>query len=168
MSLVLRHKPETIGIALDEAGWVGVDVLLMAMKTKGHVLTVEQLEGIVASNDKQRFRLSDDKSRIRANQGHSLKLDLQLKALEPPETLYHGTAIRFIDAIEKEGLQKQNRHHVHLSKDKETAYSVGSRHGKPVILSIASGTMHQDGYLFYCSDNGVWLVDNVPFEYFLG
>lgn len=166
MSLILRHNPQAIGIKLDHAGWASVDGLLKGMKRKGHTLSFKQLEEIVNSNDKQRYSFNADKSKIRANQGHSIDVDLQLEDQQPPDWLYHGTASRFMDSIQQQGLQKRQRHHVHLSKDKETAHDVGSRHGKPVILTIAAAVMYRDGYQFYCSDNGVWLVDSVPPKYF--
>ena len=166
ISLILRHAPQKIGITLDNAGWASVDELLAGLKRKGHALSFEQLDDIVAMNDKKRYRFNEDKTRICANQGHSLTVDLQLNALEPPEFLYHGTASRFMHSINKQGLLKGSRHHVHLSSDKQTAKSVGSRHGVPIILTIAAGAMHRAGYTFYCSANGVWLVDSVPTQYF--
>ena len=166
MSLILRHNPQKIGITLDDAGWASVDELLVGLKRKGHAISFEQLDDIVETNDKKRYRFNEDKTRICANQGHSLKLDLELNEFEPPEVLYHGTASRFMKLIKEQGLIKGSRHHVHLSKDKETARSVGMRHGTPIILAISSGAMHRAGYTFYCSENGVWLVDNVPAKYF--
>lgn len=166
ISLILRHSPQKIGIELDASGWASVDELLIGLKRKGRSLSFAQLEELVATNDKQRYRFNDDKSRICANQGHSLKLDLQLDVIEPPDVLYHGTATRFLEQIKQQGLQKNNRHHVHLSSNTETAHKVGIRHGKPVILTIDASSMHHDGYIFYCSVNGVWLVDHVPPRYF--
>jgi putative RNA 2'-phosphotransferase len=166
ISLILRHEPQKIGLELDNAGWVSVDDLLAGLAGKGKGISFTQLEEIVETNDKKRYCFNDDKTKIRANQGHSLQVDLALEAVQPPEILYHGTASRFIPSIQKEGLQKRNRHHVHLSAEKETAVNVGKRHGKPVVLLIAAGMMYQNGYTFYCSDNGVWLTDHVPPEYF--
>ena len=166
MSLVLRHDPQKLGLELDSAGWAPVDELLAGLAKKGRGISFDQLCDIVETNDKQRYRFNDDKTQIRANQGHSLKLDLQLEPTEPPETLYHGTATRFMKDINQQGLQKRNRHHVHLSQDKTTAQSVGQRHGVPVILAIAAGAMRRDGFEFYCSDNDVWLTDHVPPKYF--
>lgn len=166
ISLILRHNPHKIGLELDESGWASVDDLLDGLKNKGRSISFDQLENIVETNDKQRYSFNTDKTRIRANQGHSLKLDLQLEPVEPPEVLYHGTASRFMQAINKQGLIKGSRHHVHLSQDKETAHTVGARHGFPVIIAIASGQMHRDGYVFYCSANEVWLTESVPVKYF--
>jgi len=165
LSLVLRHEPEKIGIALDAEGWVDVDVLLDACNERGPHITRELLDEIVATNDKKRFSFSPDGRRIRANQGHSVTVDLRLDPKEPPELLYHGTIADFLDSIRHEGLQRGNRHHVHLSQDKKTADKVGQRRGKPVVLIIAAKRMHCEGYTFYQSDNGVWLTDGVPPEY---
>ena len=166
LSLILRHQPEVIGIQLDESGWAKVDELLAGLKKHGKGITFDQLETLVTSNNKQRYRFNEDKSQICANQGHSLKVDLALKPITPPEILYHGTATRFLDSINQQGLVKGSRHHVHLSADIETAKNVGQRHGKVVILVIQAQTMQQAGYSFYCSENGVWLVDSIPVEYF--
>lgn len=166
ISLILRHSPEKIGLALDDSGWASVDELLAGLSQNGKHLSFENLREIVETNDKQRYSFDEDMTRIRANQGHSLKLDLKLEIAEPPETLYHGTATRFMTAIERQGLQKRNRHHVHLSAEKTTAENVGRRHGKVVILAVASGAMHRAGFEFYCSENGVWLTDHVPPKYF--
>lgn len=165
LSLVLRHKPEEIGISLDKNGWALVSDLLKGMAARGNKITMAELEEIVATNDKQRFSFNDNKTKIRANQGHSVKIDLDLKALVPPAVLYHGTAQKSINGIMKIGLDKMNRRHVHLSADKETALKVGSRHGKPVILEINSKAMHDIGHTFWQSENGVWLTDKVPVEY---
>ncbi len=166
ISLILRHNPQTISIELDGSGWASVDELLKGLKRNGHSLSFTQLEALVNNNDKQRYTFNDDKSRIRANQGHSLELDLQLEAQKPPKSLYHGTASRYLPYINEQGLLRRDRHHVHLSLDKETAHNVGSRHGKPVILTIDASAMHKDGYVFYCSKNGVWLVEHIPPRYF--
>jgi len=165
ISLVLRHKPEAIGISLDENGWAGVDELLRLMTKSGTPLTRPELETIVAENNKKRFRFNDDGTKIRANQGHSLKVDLQMKAVQPPTVLYHGTATTAVASILKTGLEKRKRQHVHLSHEQVTATQVGGRHGKPVILTVDAARMVTDGYLFYRSDNGVWLTDNVPPAY---
>lgn len=166
ISLVLRHEPQKIGLVLDDAGWAVVDDLLAGLARKGKRITFAELEDIVITNDKQRYCFNDDKTRIRANQGHSLKLDLQLEAMTPPDVLYHGTATRFLDAINAQGLQKRNRHHVHLAADYETAVTVGSRHGKPVVLVIDTVAMQRDGHVFYRSENNVWLTDAIPAKYF--
>ena len=160
LSLVLRHQPEKIGITLDPHGWAKVREILPGMN-----LTMEDLTYIVETDEKQRYSFNKDRTLIRANQGHSISIDLELEAREPPEYLYHGTVGQFLGSIQKEGLQKQKRQYVHLSPDVETAVKVGRRRGKPVVLQVASGRMHQDGYTFYLSDNGVWLTDAVPVQY---
>ena len=165
LSLILRHHPERINIKLDNNGWASVEELLQNMQSSRYKITFEELKDVVDTNDKKRFIFNEDFSKIRASQGHSIKIDLQLKALDLPDTLYHGTATKFLDGIFKQGLKKMNRQHVHLSKDIETATKVGSRHGKPVILEINAKGMTADGYTFYLSDNGVWLTDDIPAEY---
>ncbi|MHB0936382.1 MAG: RNA 2'-phosphotransferase [Armatimonadota bacterium] len=165
LSLVLRHQPEAIGVTLDAEGWVRIDELLNALHAHGTPLSRAELQEVVETNDKQRFRIDDAGERIRANQGHSIPVDLALTPREPPELLYHGTADRFLAGIRQHGLQKQSRQHVHLSPDEPTAHAVGRRHGKPVILRIRAGQMHRDGYPFFLSDNGVWLTEHVPAEY---
>ena len=161
LSLLLRHKPETIGLTLDENGWADIDELIN--KSKEIALTRVLIDEVVADSDKQRFIIEGD--RIRANQGHSIAVDLEFKAVRPPDKLYHGTATRFLDSIMQSGLTKQQRLHVHLSKNIETATAVGKRHGKVVILEVESKKMFEDGYEFYLSENGVWLTDVVPVEY---
>ena len=162
LSLILRHEPERVGLELDEAGWVGVDELLAAVNRHGESLTLEQLKHVVATNDKKRFAFSDDGKRIRASQGHSVEMELQYEPQVPPEFLYHGTPQRFVESIRATGLNKGERHHVHLSPDPQTASKVGQRRGRPVVLTIRSGEMHRQGHIFYRSANGVWLVDHVP------
>jgi len=163
LSLVLRHQPELIDLSLNENGWAEVNELMEKSKRKQIVFSFSQLEEIVKTNDKQRFAFNSDKSKIRANQGHSVKtVDLQLEAVKPPEFLYHGTVTKFIDAIKTTGLQKQSRQHVHLSADRATATTVGSRRGTPVILNIRALEMYNNGYTFYRSENKVWLTDHVP------
>lgn len=165
LSLVLRHDPGMIGITLDPNGWVPVDELLSAAARAGKPITREQLDEVVATNDKKRFAFSPDGTLIRASQGHSVDVDLGLAPVEPPERLFHGTATRSVEAIRAEGLVRQSRQHVHLSPDEETALRVGQRHGKPVVLIVRAGQMHRDGHPFYQSDNGVWLTASVPPEY---
>jgi len=165
LSLVLRHRPETIGLSLDAHGWADLDDLIARAAARGQTLTRDLIARVVAENDKQRFALSADGSRIRANQGHSVTVDLALEPQEPPETLYHGTATRNLRSIEREGLRRGQRHHVHLSADPATARIVGQRHGEPIVLRIAAATMRRDGHLFYRSANGVWLTDTVPPSY---
>lgn len=165
LSLVLRHQPETIGIELDEAGWIDTDHLLSAMAQHGKDMSRETLELVVNTNDKQRFSFNEDGTRIRANQGHSLNIDLGYEAATPPEILYHGTPQQFIDVIGREGLKKMKRHHVHLHIDKKTSTNVGSRRGKPVLLEVRAYEMHRAGFEFFVTPNDVWLTDHVPVEY---
>jgi putative RNA 2'-phosphotransferase len=167
LSLVLRHQPEAIGLRLDDQGWACVVELIDACNKFGTPLTREELEHIVATSDKKRFSFSPDGLYIRANQGYSIRVDLGFEPRQPPETLYHGTALRLLGRIQMEGLNKGARHHVHLSSDVLTAARVGSRHGKPIVLQIKSGQMYLDGYGFYLSENGVWLTDHVPPEYLI-
>jgi putative RNA 2'-phosphotransferase len=165
LSFVLRHDPASIGLHLDEQGWASVDELLAKAGASGRQLDRETLLNIVANSDKQRFTLSVDQTRIRAAQGHSVKVDLGLAPAVPPPRLFHGTADRFIDSILRDGLRAQSRQQVHLSHDEPTAIAVGSRHGRPVVLSVDASGMHRDGYAFYQADNGVWLTDAVPAQY---
>ena len=166
LSLVLRHRPESIGIELDPGGWVGVDDLISAASQRGRHLSRELIRRVVEENDKQRFALSDDGLRIRANQGHSIRaVDLALEPMEPPLTLYHGTVAKFLSSIRQHGLRKRSRNHVHLSSDVATARKVGMRRGEPVVLAIDSAAMHRDGMVFYRSANGVWLTESVPVEF---
>jgi putative RNA 2'-phosphotransferase len=163
LSKHLRHQPERIGLTLDAHGWVAVDDLMRAAAAHGFAFTRAELDHVVATNDKQRFAV--DGERIRASQGHSVEVDLDLPPAEPPAYLYHGTVARSLDAIRAEGLRPMARHHVHLSPDRETATRVGARRGRPVVLSVASGAMHRAGHVFRVSDNGVWLADAVPPSY---
>lgn len=162
LSLVLRHKPEAIGIELDEHGWAEVEQLLHLAARKGTVLSRSTLIEIVETNNKKRFSFNADQSKIRANQGHSIEVDLQLVDQPPPNILYHGTATQFISSIQQKGLLPQSRQHVHLSADKATAIKVGRRHGKPVVLRIKATELSQSGTEFFLSANGVWLTKHVP------
>lgn len=162
VSKVLRHAPESVGLRLDEAGWVDVDELLAAAAGAGIALDRPTLERVVAENDKQRFALSADGRRIRASQGHSVTVELGLEPRTPPDVLFHGTADRNLDSIRAQGLLPGRRTHVHLSVDEETAVKVGSRHGRPVVLRVLSGEMHRAGHSFFRSENGVWLTAAVP------
>jgi putative RNA 2'-phosphotransferase len=165
LSLVLRHKPEHIGLVLDENGWADVDVLIERAGAHGVKLTRELIAEIVAGSDKQRFALDATGGRIRANQGHSVEIDLGLEPTEPPTILFHGTAVGTVPAIRSEGLKPGNRQHVHLSPDEATAIKVGQRHGRPVVLRVRSGAMWAKDMTFFRSDNGVWLTKAVPPEY---
>jgi putative RNA 2'-phosphotransferase len=160
LSKHLRHQPERIGLTLDEGGWVEIATLLSACAAHGLRVTREELDHVVASNDKQRFAVEG--TRIRASQGHSVPVDLGLPPAVPPGYLYHGTVARHLDAIRAEGLRPMNRHDVHLSPDRETATRVGARRGRPVVLTVDSGAMHRDGHVFRVSANGVWLTASVP------
>jgi putative RNA 2'-phosphotransferase len=162
LSRVLRHAPESVGLTLDEAGWVDVDALMEAARGAGVPLDRATLDRVVGENDKQRFALSEDGRRIRASQGHSVPVALGLEPRTPPEVLYHGTADRNLNSIRRDGLRPGRRTHVHLSLDEETAVAVGRRHGRPVVLRVLAGRMHAAGHAFYRSDNGVWLTDAVP------
>jgi len=164
ISLILRHKPDVIGITLDEHGWASVDELIAGV-SKTHPLNMSMLEQIVAEDEKQRYSFNEDKTLIRANQGHSIPVDVELEEKEPPEILFHGTGEKYVDSINREGLISKSRLYVHLSADEETAVKVGQRHGKPVVFKVKSGEMHRDGFKFYCSVNGVWLTKSVPAEY---
>ncbi|MBB1256977.1 RNA 2'-phosphotransferase [Streptomyces sp. OF3] len=168
LSRHLRHRPEGIGIRLDEHGWVAVPVLLRAAARHGFPIDRAELETVVTANDKQRFALDRDADRIRAQQGHSVPVDLGLPPREPPDFLFHGTVGRFLPAIRREGLRPMRRHAVHLSTDRDTALRVGARRGRPVVLTIRSGEMHRDGHVFRLSGNGVWLVTAVPPRYVAG
>ena len=165
MSRILRHDPGSIGIALDENGWADTNALISGMNKAKRKVTLEDLKVVVDNNNKQRFKFNDDYSKIRANQGHSVQVDVEMKEVEPPDSLYHGTATRFLDSIKANGLLPQKRLHVHLSSDKETAINVGQRHGKPIVLSINAAKMYEDGFVFYLSENGVWLTSAVPPSY---
>ena len=164
IALILRHKPQTIGITLDEHGWANVDELIEGV-SKTHPMTMEDLERIVAQDDKQRYSFNDDKTLIRANQGHSVPVDVELEEVAPPEILYHGTGEKFTTSIEEQGLIPKSRLYVHLSGDIDIARKVGIRHGKPVIYKVKSGEMSRNGFKFYRSVNGVWLIKRVPVEY---
>ncbi len=165
MSLVLRHKPEEIGLVLDVNGWANIAELIEKASAHGVVLTREQIAEVVATSDKRRFAIDESGQRIRANQGHSVEVELGLEPREPPAVLFHGTAEKSLAAIRAEGLKAGQRQHVHLSPDEQTAIRVGSRHGRPVVLRIAAGRMHGQGHAFFLSTNGVWLTDSVPSQF---
>ena len=165
ISLILRHKPETIGISLDEHGWANVKDLIDGVN-KTHKLDMKMLEEIVETDDKQRYSFNEDKTKIRANQGHSIDVDVELEEAVPPEMLWHGTGVKYMKNIDAEGLISKSRLYVHLSADPNTAIEVGKRHGAPMIYCIDALRMYKDGYKFYRSKNGVWLTKHVPAEYF--
>jgi putative RNA 2'-phosphotransferase len=165
LSLLLRHKPEVVGLSLDAKGWAEIEDIVRLTAGRHTPLTKNLIEEITATSDKKRFVISDDGTRIRANQGHSIVVDLDLEPRDPSETLFHGTATRFLESIWRQGLVKGNRQHVHLSPDRATALKVGQRHGKPVILSIAAQAMQVSGYVFFLSTNGVWLTEHVPVQF---
>ena len=164
LSLLLRHRPEAAGITLDEHGWASVEELLIGVN-RTHSLTMAQLEEIVSTDNKQRYSFSEDKTLIRANQGHSIPVDVELERKIPPEILYHGTAEKFVPSIDMWGLDHKERLYVHLSEDRMTAEKVGIRHGKPFIYQVLAGEMARDGYPFFLSVNGVWLTKAVPVKY---
>jgi putative RNA 2'-phosphotransferase len=161
LSYVLRHRPDEIGLTLDANGWALITDLIERSQTASMALTEDLIREIVRSSDKQRFALSDDGTKIRANQGHSIEVDLALERRQPPELLFHGTTTRFLDEIRQEGLRPMKRQHVHLSPDEVTAMKVGQRHGKPVVLTIKAGEMWRAGIAFFLSANGVWLTERV-------
>jgi putative RNA 2'-phosphotransferase len=165
LSYHLRHAPQELGLILEPGGWVSIDALLTAMAQDRHPTTRAELAAIVVSSDKQRFAIDPTGQKVRANQGHSTAVDLQLTPLNPPATLYHGTPATALSTILAQGLQKMARHHVHLTADRQMASKVGARSGKPVILQVDAAAMAAAGLVFYCSDNGVWLTDAVPPQY---
>ncbi len=165
IALILRHKPEAVGITLDEHGWASVSELLSGINASGNEIDMQTLEEIVAEDEKQRYSFNADKTKIRANQGHSVNVEVELKNAEPPEILFHGTGEKYVASIKSEGLKPKSRLYVHLSKDRETAVKVGSRHGKPFVFEVNSGEMSRNGYEFFLSENGVWLTKIVPAEY---
>lgn len=164
ISLILRHKPEVIGITLDEHGWANVDELIAGV-SKTHPLTTELLEEIVRTDEKQRYSFNEDHTLIRANQGHSIPVDVGLPEMVPPALLYHGTGEKYVASIDAQGLLPKSRLYVHLSPDVETARKVGARHGRPVIYTVDADAMYRDGHVFYRSVNGVWLTKSVPARY---
>ncbi len=165
LSLLLRHNPEKAGITLDKNGWTDVGELIGKFSVKFFPIDLEMLTEVVEKDNKKRYSFNTDQTKIRANQGHSIPVDLGLEPVMPPEILFHGTVPRFIPSIRENGLRKGSRQYVHLSKDKETAVHVGIRRGKPVILEIQARAMASKGYTFYLSENKVWLTDFVPAEF---
>ena len=166
ISLILRHKPQVIGITLDEHGWADVKELIDGVnRSEGHYLDQELLEEIVRTDEKQRYSFNEDHSLIRANQGHSIPVDVELEKRTPPDILWHGTGEKYVASIKERGLLPKTRLYVHLSSDMETAKKVGSRHGKPVVFRVDCRRMEQDGYEFFLSANNVWLTKEVPAAY---
>jgi len=165
LSMALRHKPGELGIQLDANGWTDVPVLLERLKKCGKPVSFETLKHVVDTNEKKRFAFNENFSLIRASQGHSVAIELDYAPQEPPAALYHGTAVGFVTSILASGLEKRSRHHVHLSADMATAVTVGKRHGKPVVFAIPARAMHEAGFVFFMSANGVWLTDHVPAVY---
>lgn len=165
LSYILRHNPAAVELDLDAQGWANISQLLEQLKKHQHPLSHAQLLEVVANNNKKRFKIDATGLKIRASQGHSIPIDLALEPTPPPALLYHGTAQKNKESILQSGLQKRNRHQVHLSSNRDTALQVGSRHGQPLLFLVDCAAMHQDGHLFYLSDNGVWLTDAVPSKY---
>jgi len=165
LSLVLRHQPETIGIQIDQNGWVDIDDLIDKANNYGIKFDRSTLNHIVETNSKKRFVYNDTFDKIRANQGHSIEVDLGYTNQQPPEILFHGTSEKSVVSILATGLDKRSRQHTHLSADFETAKKVGQRHGKPFVFKVLARQMYDDNFAFYISNNGVWLTDNVPIEY---
>ena len=166
ISLILRHKPEAIGIGLDEHGWADVEELIKGI-ARTRDFDMEMLEEIVRTDEKQRYSFNEDKTLIRANQGHSIPVDVELDEEQPPEELWHGTGEKYVSSIDVQGLIPKSRLYVHLSRDRETALKVGRRHGKPVLYIVKAGEMYRDGYKFFLSKNGVWLTKEVPIKYLM-
>ena len=165
ISLVLRHEPSAAGIELDSEGWADVGGLIRGVCNTGRKLDMETLERIVRENNKQRYSFNEDKTKIRANQGHSIDVHIDMKIMMPPDVLYHGTSDAFLNSTKEKGILKMSRQYVHLSKDMETAIKVGKRHGKPVVLVIDTARMSADGFVFRLSDNGVWQSEDIPWKY---
>lgn len=165
LSLVLRHKPQLIGIELDAQGWTDVGILIIKMQESGKAMDFDTLKMVVGFDNKQRYAFNTEMTKIRASQGHSVNIDLGYEAKIPPEILFHGTGQKSVNSILNSGLEKRNRHHVHLSPDIETALKVGRRHGNPVVFEVLAGKMYRGGFEFFISENGVWLCEHVPPAY---
>lgn len=165
LSLILRHKPDSVGVQLDANGWTDIDTLLQKMNQAGTQIDREVLDYVVTTNNKKRFAFSPCKTRIRANQGHSLEVDLAYHPASPPDSLYHGAPEQVLPLIRESGLKKMQRHHVHMNAAADPCVHVAARYGKPVVLEIDSKQMQADGYEFFVSDNQVWLTDHVPPQY---
>ncbi|WP_225084759.1 RNA 2'-phosphotransferase [Pectobacterium colocasium] len=166
LSYILRHQPESIGLSLDKEGWAVINDLILCAAEEGYTLDNNIIHSIVNNSNKKRFTISDDGLRIRADQGHSSQqVDIKYEEKKPPECLYHGTATRFVISIRTQGLNAKERQYVHLSANEETAIQVGSRHGKPMVLKVKALTMYEQGFKFYQADNGVWLTEQVPYQF---
>lgn len=165
LSLILRHKPETVGAKLDANGWIEIDALLAACASSGNALTRDELRAVVATNEKKRFAFDESETKIRASQGHSIAVEIEFEEKTPPARLFHGTSEKNAAAIRAVGLKKMRRHHVHLSADAETARAVGKRHGKPIVFEVKAEEMAARSFKFYVSANGVWLIERVPPEF---
>ena len=165
ISLILRHKPDVIGITLDEHGWANVKELIDGINSSGRRINMEMLEEIVRTDNKGRYSFNENKELIRANQGHSINVNVELKEAKPPDTLYHGTATKSLENIKRQGIKPMSRVYVHLSKDLDTATNVGGRHGKCVVLVVDTQRMFDDGLKFYLSENGVWLTKYIDWKY---
>ncbi len=167
LSYILRHNPDMLDLEMDTAGWVNINALVEKVRKRDKSITHNEIMTVVELNGKKRFSISVDNYFIRANQGHTVKVELGYEAVEPPTFLFHGTVQRYLDSIRKKGLDKKGRHHVHLSPDVETAAIVGKRKGEPVILKIKAKEMYTNNYKFFCTDNNVWLTVGVPLEYII-
>lgn len=164
IAYMLRHRPNEFGLSMDQHGWVDANEVVKAVAAR-HKFDAKMLEAIVASDEKKRYSFNEDKSKIRANQGHSIQVDVEMPERIPPEVLYHGTGEKYVEQILKSGLLPKSRLHVHLSKDHDTAVSVGSRHGKPAVFEVRAKAMHDAGHKFWLSENEVWLTKAVPVEF---
>ena len=165
LAYILRHNPSAVGISLDERGWADVDELIKGINATGRSIDRDLLEQIVREDKKGRYSFNEDKSKIRANQGHSVSVEVEMDERVPPDILYHGTAKRFLESIKEHGILRRSRNFVHLSGDIKTAFVTGSRHGEPVVLAIGTKEMAAEGYRFYLSANGVWQSSDIPWKY---
>ncbi len=166
IALLLRHQPEKAGLVMDEHGWVRTDDLIRGV-SESYDFDRELLEKIVREDEKQRYAFNEDHSLIRASQGHSIPVDVQLQVCEPPEYLFHGTGEKYLQSIQSQGLLPKSRLYVHLSADPDTAYKTGQRHGRSVVLTVRAREMRDAGHIFYRSANGVWLCEKVPAAYLI-
>jgi len=166
LCFVLRHDPGSIGLTVQQkGGWANISELITKLRGSGVQIDRETLERIVREDNKQRYSISPDGKCIRCNQGHSFYVEMDMEERIPPDALYHGTATRFLESIRQSGIKSMSRNFVHLSGDIPTAFKVGERHGKPVVLVIDAAKMAADGYVFRISENGVWQSDAIPWCY---